>query len=635
MKTHRSVRLWALIILLVSLVWMAVPAQAQTKSLYWRRWDVTIDQIDTTANRFDVAEVHDIQFTSGQFTFGYRAIPTNNQLERLDNIQVWEGETPLTQDCSRRAGTFCLVQQDGELQITYYFLRPAANEERVFKIEYTVIGSLLIYPDGDQLDWIAIAPDHAFPIQESTVTVRMPSGYEPRAGTDPVVSYGAPTNVDVSGDLITFTATGTINANQQLRVRVQYPHDPNARVASWQAAADREATIRPLINLLAGGLGLVLALLGPFGAYYLWYKRGRDPEIGVVPDYLSEPPGDLPPAIVGTLVDERADMQDVMSTLLDLAKRGYLIIEEDRSSGFLGIGGSNTFTFKRTDQPLTGLRHYEKRLISSMFKRADEVELDALRNKFYTAIPKIQSELYDEVVGEGFFSANPQDVRNRWTGIGMVLLFLALGIGGFTFVGAETYAGLICIPVGLGVIAISLLIVAPRMPVKTAAGAEATAKWKAFREYLTNLRQYTDVEQATDLFNQYLPYAVAFGLERAWINQFSRVAATPIPYWYYPVYMGGPWRRGYHRGDTVIDMRQPDIRSQLARPGGLEGMNANLSSGLNSMSAGLVGMLNNASTTFTSRPSSSGSSGSWSGGGGSFSGGGFSGGGGGGSAGFG
>lgn len=624
-----------LVATLAGLSMVAGLVEAQVKSLYWRRWDVSIDQIDTANNQFDVSEVHDIQFTSGQFRFGFRAIPTDRQLESLTNVRVWEGETPLTQSCSEQAGTFCVSQEGSELQIVYYFLRPAQNEQRVFRIEYTVIGSLLVYPDGDQLDWIAVAPDHSFPIQSATVTVRMPTGYEPRPGVDPVVSYGAPTSVDVTGDLVTFQSTGTIQADEALRVRVQYPHDPAARAAGWQAAAERDAVIRPVINLLAGAVGLLLTLAGPLGAYYLWSRRGRDPQVAVVPEYLSEPPSDLPPAIVGTLVDEKADVQDIMATLLDLASRGFLVIEEGRSEGFLGLGRSATFTFKLTGQPLLGLRHYEKMLIQRMFGGSDEVDLDSLRNKFYKTIPRLQNELYDEVVKEGFFKASPQNVRNKWIGIGVALLFVAFGVGTFAFAGVESYTGLICVPMGLGVIAISILSIATSMPAKTAQGAEESAKWRAFREYLSNIKKYTDVEQATDLFNKYFPYAVAFGLERAWVNTFSRIAETPIPYWYYPTYMGGPWRGGYQRGMPTVDMRNPDIRSQLARPGGLDGMSGNLSSGLNAMSAGLVGMLNSASSTFTSQPSSSGTSGSWSGGGGGFSGGGFSGGGGGGSAGFG
>ena len=81
--------------------------------------------------------------------------------------------------------------------------------------------------------------------------------------------------------------------------------------------------------------------------YLWWYRRGRDAPVGLIADYLPEPPSDLPAGMVGTLVDERADLQDVIATLLDLAKRGLLEIEEEQKSGFLGIGSSSDFTYRR------------------------------------------------------------------------------------------------------------------------------------------------------------------------------------------------------------------------------------------------------------------------------------------------
>ncbi len=628
-------RRWWVVLAAACLVSMGLlsnrSAQAQSKTLYWQRWDVSITNVDTVSNRFDVAEIHDIQFTSGQFTFGFRSIPNRERVEQLTNIRVREGETYLTPSCSRSRGTFCVSQVGSELEVVYYFLKPALNERRVFTIEYQVVGGLRYYEDGDQIDWYAVAPDHNFPIQSSTVTVCLPIEYAPR-DSDPVASYPA-TSITRQRDLVTFATTRSLGSDESLEVRVQYPHNPDGRVASWQASFDRQVRLEPVLNLLFGGGALVVLLVGPLLIYYRWYSRGRDPEVGVVPEYISEPPSDLPPALAGTLVDETADMRDVMSTLIDLARRGYLIIEEERNEGFLGIGGSSDFTFKRTEKESDALRGYERLMLTKIFNRKKSATMASLRNKFYKHIPRIQKGLYEEVVREGYFSDSPQAIRSRWTGGGAVLLFVAIFAGAFSApVGGELGlpATLFCLPISFGIVAVVMMIAGSRMPAKTEKGSEESAKWNAFRNYLKNIRDYTDLTEATDQFNDYFPYAVAFGLERSWVNTFSRVASTPIPYWYYPRYMGGPWSHGY-RGGSPVDMRSPDIRSQLAGSGGsLNDMSRGISGGLNQMSSGLVSMLNNASSTMNSRPSSSSGGGGFSGG---FSGGG--GGGGGGSAGFG
>jgi hypothetical protein len=65
----------------------------------------------------------------------------------------------------------------------------------------------------------------------------------------------------------------------------------------------------------------------------LWYVRGRDPATGMVAEYITAPPDDLPPGAAGTLLDERADHEDVVATLLGLARHGAIVIHEIKPDG--------------------------------------------------------------------------------------------------------------------------------------------------------------------------------------------------------------------------------------------------------------------------------------------------------------
>lgn len=627
------------------------PVSAQSRSVFWERWDVLIDNVDTTANRFDVTESYDIYF-SGTFRFGSVVIPQVN-LDDIQNVQVYEGGQALRQNCSEDPGTYCVQNTSDGLSVVYYFTRSIRDEREQFDIQYTVEGALRIYEGGDQLWWSAIPSEHfGFSIGNSTITVEMPTGFAPREGVDPAVTYGAPADVNVRGTTITARATESLDGNDYFEIRVQYPHDPSARVPSWQANFDRqrayEETTRPLIDLGLFALSLLLAIGGVLGVYALWYSRGRDPKVGPVPEFLTEPPSDLPPAIVGTMLDEEADLRDVISTIIDLAHRGYIVMEEDQTEGLFGIGRTRTFTFKRTDKPLHGLRAFEQRIMSALFgSNRMERSLESLRNKFYTVIPKLQNDLYEAVVSEGLFTAKPSTTRGLWSGLGSVLFVLALvaGFGGISLA-EEISPTLLCIPAALALVGLAALIVGQHMPAKTRRGAEDAAKWRAFREYLQNLDKYADVEEAARYFDDYLPYAVAFGLDRSWVRRFSQLDTVPIPTWYFPTYVGGPYGGGYRAGTPL----RPTIFSgggvnpgELARAGdggfSLDDVSQNISGGLESISDGLTEMLNSAGRIMTSRPQSvsTGSSGRWSGGGSSWSGGGFSGGGssGGGSRGFG
>jgi uncharacterized membrane protein len=273
-----------------------------------------------------------------------------------------------------------------------------------------------------------------------------------------------------------------------------------------------------------------------------------------------------------------------------------------------------------------------------------ERTMDSLRDKFYMVISEIQGDLYKELVTEELFSTSPSTTRAIWSGIGVAIIALAVILGFVLFPLTDRYGMLLVLPpIAVGFVAVAALIVGPAMPAKTRKGAEEAAKWKAFYEYLRNLEKYATVEEAAEQFERYLPYAVAFGLDKSWISRFKNVQYVPVPYWYYPTYMG-PYRRGYVAGTPLSrGIGDAGMPGGLARAGGggasLDQMSGGLAGGLESISTGLSSMLDSASRVMTSRPqqASSGSSGSWRSGGSSWSGGGFSGGGGsgGGSRGFG
>src|SRR5262245_32702055 len=78
--------------------------------------------------------------------------------------------------------------------------------------------------------------------------------------------------------------------------------------------------VQAFFNLIMGEVGIVILVAGGVGLYLLWYVRGRDRPVGLIAEYLREPPGDLHPGVVGTLVDEHANYHDIVATLVNLGQ---------------------------------------------------------------------------------------------------------------------------------------------------------------------------------------------------------------------------------------------------------------------------------------------------------------------------
>lgn len=618
-------------LVLIALLGLYVPAGAQAKSLYWDRFDVDVTVLSNGDLR--VVETQQITFLGGPFHSGYATIPTDT-LDDITNVEVWEQDQPYRQSNSEDEYTFHYGHGDDGLRVKWYFPY-TSDSSHTFEFRYTVKGAIRRYPQGDELWWMAVPGDHDYSILSSRVSVRLPEGaaVNPRETGDDFVAEtdGVPAEVSVSPDRRTVTAVATesLAPGEFLAVGVKFtPGVVGGSKPSWQAAYDRkvewDTNERDTANLAAGVIGLLFLVGAPLGIYLLWYLRGRDPYVGLVVDVLSEPPSDLPPGAAGTLVDEKADLQDIVATLIDLARRGYLTMSEEGERKFGGLVFNRDFVFERTDQDQRDLRDYERKLLAGLFGSKKKRKLSQLKNKFYTHIPKVEAGLYETVVREGYFSDSPKQIRSRYATMGITLVFVAVGLGILAVVRAIEWVDAIWCPfVGLTLGAVMLAVVGQAMPTKTKMGAEAAARWRAFKRYLQQIDQYTEMQTATELFEKYLPYAIAFGLERSWVKKFAQVETMPIPTWYHPYWTtrhAGRTRRGSsgRAGETGSRPSVQDVSDSLA-------------GSFQSMSDGLVSMFNSVGSTLTSQPSSSGSSG------GGFSGGGFSGGGssGGGSRGFG
>ena len=517
---------------------------AQDKSLVWERFDSTLSI--SRSNEVRVTEIEQVKFLSGTWRNGSRTIP----LDRIDEIKDVSVEqldsqgqaTPLSFNADHRGN---------DVVITWSFDTAGAGDVRTFRINYTAVGVVRLYPNSQQIRWQAVPPDRAFPVQSSTVRIVFPEPIDPSKVT--LASY--PERLGGTSRFTDNTAVFTVRdipAYDGFEVRAEFPAGiVEGPPPSWQAAADRAdyiaENIRPIANFISLFVAVLLASLGTVFLVLLWYTKGKDPDVGPGPSMLKEPPSDLPAPLVGVLIDGKAGSEDVVSTIVSLAEKGVISLEPVERNDLLGSNRDYRITLLG-DVKDSSLFPHERALLWMFFNNGDrkEIYLSEAKQVFTASMQVFTSNLYEEVVELGLFKANPESVRKTYRRIGWTVVIL--GVLGALVVSIlfNTYVSwfLGALPfVILAVLGMALVALSEVMPVRTVKGAIEAKKWLAFRNYLARMELTENLAKQRELFEKYLSYATVFGLSNSWIKKFSSVG-VPAPSWYRGGY---GWEEGLSR----------------------------------------------------------------------------------------
>jgi uncharacterized membrane protein YgcG len=564
----------------------------------------------------------------GSFRKGSREIP----LGRTDGIEVLEvGEEgrPYERGHGEKDYTYVVEENKDYVRVRWYYPE-LRDDKRTFYIRYRAIGAVRRYEGGDQVWWKALSEKHGYEIRQSRVVVYLPEG----AVVQRAEAYGpARYMVEEGGKVVRFEAERPLVADESFEVRVQFPHGIiSPEVPAWQAEEERvkeEEERRQAMFLVA--IGILFVAMTSMVAYgvWVWVRKYREPYVFDKPDILKEPPYLDPPGMAGALVDQEVEMRHILATLVDLARRGIITIEEvgagEKDYVIRFIGGASVAKENREieerlePKASVKVKAYELKLLNALFEGKPVRWLSELKYKFYTSIPEIKTSLWNALVKAGWAVHPPVVERGLFIGL------FVIGIGGIvTGLSFGIYIILV------GVVALGLLTVWGRMlewSYRTRAGAERAARWQAFARWLKALHEINPAEAKAQL-EAYLPYAIAFGIEKEFLARWLAIAPdTPPPSWYRSTssYDSTEITSSTRDDFSWSSMENTRVEDRGRGSYSLDSLADSLTKSLNSFASNVSDMLNaTASTLSSSPPSRSGS------GGGGWSGGGSSGGGGGG-----
>ncbi|MGJ3508834.1 DUF2207 family protein [Enemella sp. A6] len=439
-----------------------------------------------------------------------------------------------------------------------------ANTEGVTEpvtVSYTVKGAAVNVDDATAVQW-PVVQGLNFPVGQVTGEIGLPGLFRYLRCT-----AGAPNSTDPCQMIAGGTEYerfpefrhGALGAGQMLALDIGF--DP--KVVAANEEVHQNWTIGRAFSVAPLPLGIAAAILalGAIALYLLHRRAGSDAPAGSDVVQIAEfhPVGDgasefrvlndVRPGHVGTVADERVDPIDVTASLLDLAIRKHLVIEElPRETEF----APTDWVFHRVDGPTDDLPPFEVELLDAVAPAAADtpVKVSTIGPAINESIGRVQSALYDEVVDKGWYERRPDDTRSAWNRWGFALL--GLGIVLTIILAIFTQFGLVGLAVTL--VGLGLLFVAQEMPSRTTKGAALLAGLGALRgELLTHPTDQMPPGHEYRELSEVLPYAVVLGGADRWLKALvdaddDETSDERDLFWYH-----GP--EGWHMRDLPASLR--------------------------------------------------------------------------------
>lgn len=440
----------------------------------------------------------------------------------------------------RSLGFFLIV--GGLLFGGYYLERaglqadePPQNQAGLYDLEVDLSASGQMYAGKTKLDAEVIAEDKVYRyryqllnrpknfIDSLTVAV-----YLPRPATAETVSHRLVNNGGASiaeSELIN-NRTVVYRAKQitpqaQLVIELEIPRSFVRQSATLK--------LREKISQLPLGVwtGVSIALPILTGLILLLLSAARTRRITLPRSDQSAPPSSLPPAVLGILLRGRLTNRELASTLIDLARRGHLVIRQLSGQDF-------RFSCRKTKDRL---EDFEKELLSQLFGplggqiSSEEIEVSLNSELFSHQVSRAFVLAYKRIHQLGYFYLNPLILHRRYQVAGIVLFVIALS--GF-FINLTVINGFRYLLIfWIGMILASLMITrsARSLPVRSAKGDRELGVWLKFGEYLSDPEPMNYQAQSQEGYLAYLPYAIVLGLEAEWTNRFYHLPFAK-PSWY-------------------------------------------------------------------------------------------------------
>lgn len=505
----------------------------------------------------------------------YRDIPTDYKDQYGNSVRVGFHVEKVTRD--GRPEPFHTAQQSNGLRV-YIGSKDVSvpNGEHIYTLTYTTSRQIGYFDGFDELYWNVTGNGWDFEIEKASGRIHLPDEAA-------ILNYSAYTGYQGDqgkafatrkfSDGMEFYTTKPLLSTQGLTIAVSWPPEFVSKPSDLDILAD---TLNDNAILLAGVAGILILLI-----YYLlvWWKVGRDPEPGtIIP--LFEPPKGYSPGAMRYILKMGFDNKTFSAAIVSMAVKGFLKISED---------SSGTYTLMKTGSEAP-LSMGEKAAARALFYGGKkEIALEQKNYKTLRSSRDGLKEWLRTEFEKNYFSTNRRyfipgvvisivifAVMVIWAQDPAGALFITVWLGVWTIgiyflvrralrlwqealssKGAGTMAGAVfatvfAIPFVIGefvgltlffelaspvaavlfvLIQLINLVFYHLLKAPTLLGREMMDKFEGFADFLTvtekdRMNFFNPPDRTPELFERYLPFAMALDVEQAWGEQFSAAFAA-------------------------------------------------------------------------------------------------------------
>lgn len=399
--------------------------------------------------------------------------------------------------------------------------------EHTYSILYKIEGAINYFKDIDELYWNVTGNGWVVSIENVQASVELPVNNIIKADLscyEGVLGSNEKCITKIEDNIFMVTSARPLQAGEGLTLALDFA----------KGLVYEPTKLENFISLIKDNYVLFFPFIVFIVMFFIWRKYGKDPKglSTIIAEY--EPPLNMKPTLVGSLVDERPDNRDITAGLVYLAEQGFLRIKRLEKDSFLG---GVDYELELVKNEIDILEKTEQNILKLFFGDISEInttkKISSLKRdtSFTVKAKKIIKDLYQEMKDRGFFVNNLYNVQYKYVGIPLILILFGSQIISDVL---ANFGIMTIISFFLSVIII--IVFGIFMGKKTKIGAETKDHILGFKLFLSvtekdRLDFHNAPEKNPDQFMKFLPYAIALGVENKWAKQFKDIYIEQ-PTWY-------------------------------------------------------------------------------------------------------